>query len=236
MYKLSLSLLIALLIQPQPSRADLVIEVQDASEVAYAPGGTGTLSVWAQQNEGFDIYFDNWTLAFKLSDPTVWSSYSLTESALLGGLSNFASPPDSSSDYDVLARTTGFPTPALLEPTLLAGPVRIKLFNINFTVAEDAVVGDYSLSFIPAAKSSLDDYVNSVTYTDQDEVIGFYEFESGNLLASDGVSGFEGKFQVQSQAAAVPEPSSILMVGAGAFAVGAWRRMRGSGYVRVVST
>lgn len=227
MNKAMFAALMAVLMHSQYARADFYIEIEDAAAASYLPNDEGVLTVWGSTNEPSTISLETWALGFKLSTPSVWSSYELINSAIPDGMLSKApsNPALSPNNFDVLARSTGgTPTDVAPSPSPLS-PVRFKMFDIKFTVSASAASGDYTLSFVPDAEylagggpSTLP--TNSVGF-DGGSV---YNNANGNLLAppSGAFSGFNGQFTIT----AVPEPSSMALVGLGAVGFAAWKRRR----------
>ncbi len=196
--------------------ADFVVSVIDGDAISYTagsattpvvmPGGTVKLGIWVHDTEGPGRTLSGYNLAFDLAEPgkgfnTTWfSQVAATANPSLNGGFNIAATnasTDSSITYDYVVGATGsLAIPATATP--------VKLFDISFSVANATQTGVYNFAFVSNAQ-----FRNF-----------FGELVPTNSLTTSSGGAFSNLISTggQFQVVAVPEPTSMALVGVVALA------------------
>ncbi len=214
-----LSVMLLLCVVSSVANADFFVQIKDATPSSYQPGNSGVLEVWGRHNEGVNITLNSFTLSFDLATNGLFSAVSGANSITGAAVVSAPTAPFSPQNYDF-----GFRVPAQNAQVMVPNN-SYKLFDINFTISNSAAPGSYNLSFIANALNLVSGgpgtaNANIVTYNGGSSYVN--PTTAGRRLFADPVAGFQGAFTI----VAIPEPSSLALVGLVGCGLGFFRRRK----------
>ena len=197
-------------------RGDFVVSITANSPTytaltvpVFNAGSTGTMSVWAYDEQAPGRSLTGYDLAFDFDTPgvgfgTAFTAFSATPNPALSASFVLSTVRPNAINYDFLVSTSGNPTfniPGIASP--------VKLFDLSFNIAPTAATAPFNFRFLSTASDN-----------------GLFGPVPINNVAFSGGSipnrALGGQFQIT----AVPEPSSMALFGLVAVGVGGFRYFR----------
>lgn len=210
------------------AKADFIVSIgETAAMPTFMAGTTGTISVYGSHNEASPISLQGFTLALDFAPvgapnglglPTGISGPFVGANSVSSGAPVTVSTPSSRNNFDILVSSTFTGAPVNMAPS-----TTFKLFDVSFAISNSAAPGVYGLFLNLDGTVGLGVIgVNDVTTLSagNPNSYGNANEAAGDLVTS--ATGFQNQFTIT----AVPEPSTMVLVGLVAAGGGAVRFVR----------